>query len=148
MRISDWSSDVCSFDLHADAPDPPVALPQALDLGAHGPHGGGGAQHILALQQAGHPGRADAQRAENQRPVRNRLVARHGDAAAEGLARAGMIRAGGLIGGGSHGRAGSLAAGGAAAGATNKGERKSAVGGKRGYVSVETGGGRKRQKKN
>src|SRR3546814_1466305 len=33
MRISDWSSDVCSSDLHAPGiPDPPVALPSSAAL--------------------------------------------------------------------------------------------------------------------
>jgi hypothetical protein len=53
--------------------------PHALALAGHGrlerAHGLGGIEHVLAFEQSGHPGSADCQRTENQRPMRNRLVA-------------------------------------------------------------------------
>ena len=44
---------------------------------------------VLAFQQAGDAGFADRQRAENQRPVRDRFVARHADTAGQRAAAAG-----------------------------------------------------------
>ena len=64
--------------VHAPAP---VAAP--LDGGAEGAHGGGGRHDVVGFEQAGDAGLADRQRAEHQRAVRNRLVAGHGDAAAQ-----------------------------------------------------------------
>ena len=39
----------------------------ALDAGAERPHGLGGVEGVLALEQAGNPGLADRERAEDQR---------------------------------------------------------------------------------
>ncbi len=60
-------------------------MPSAImrDLGAQRAHGGGGAQHVLPGQQAGDAGLADRQRAEHQRAMADRLVARHGDPAVQ-----------------------------------------------------------------
>ena len=61
----------------AAAGDAPGARPPScVDLGAQRAHGGGGAQHVLAFQQAGDLGGADGQRAEHQGAVADRLVAR------------------------------------------------------------------------
>ena len=48
----------------------------ALDRGAEGAHGAAGVEHVLALEEAADPGLADRERAEDQRAVRDRLVAR------------------------------------------------------------------------
>ena len=50
--------------------------PQPLHLGAKRRAGGGGAQNVVAFEQALDFGLADAEKAENQGAVRNRLVAR------------------------------------------------------------------------
>ena len=50
---------------------------------AEGAHGGGGGEHVLALEQALDRGLADGERAEHQRAVRDRLVARRPDRARE-----------------------------------------------------------------
>ena len=76
----------------ADALDPPLAGPEPLDRRAEGPHRPAGVDHVLALEQAGDPGLADRQRAEDQRPVRDRLVARHLGASAERPAGRGAHR--------------------------------------------------------
>ena len=62
--------------------------PGALDRGAERPHGVGGVEHVFAFEQARDPGLADRQGAEDQRPMRDRLVARHADAAAQGAGSA------------------------------------------------------------
>src|SRR3546814_2732900 len=98
MRISDWSSDVCSSDLQPRAGaviaavddvgrlvesgdaapvDPPDRVGAALDRAAEGAHGVGGRQHDLALEQSLDEALADREAAEEQRPVRDRLVTRH-----------------------------------------------------------------------
>ena len=56
--------------------DAPAAVRAALDRGAQRAHGRGGAQHVVALEQAVDLGVAVGQRAEDQRAVRDRLVAR------------------------------------------------------------------------
>ena len=65
----------------ARAPD---AVGAALRLAAQLAHGGGGAQHILAFEQAVDLGLAHRQRAQHQRAVRDRLVARHARGSGEG----------------------------------------------------------------
>ncbi len=72
---------------HAAAPDMPDAVPAALDLGAEGPHRSGGAQDVLAFEQAVDLAFADRQGGEHQRPVRNRLVAGHARVAGQGFDR-------------------------------------------------------------
>ena len=47
----------------------------ALDLGAQRAHRRGGAQHVLAFEQAVDLGLADGDAAQHQRAVRDRLVA-------------------------------------------------------------------------
>ena len=73
----------------ADADPGDAASDPALarDDGAERPGRVGGAQHVVALEQALDPGLADAQQAEDERPVRDRLVA--------GQARPAAQRAGG-----------------------------------------------------
>ena len=70
----------------ATAVDAPVALAAALHLGAERPQGGGGAQHVLALEKAGDPRLADGQPAEDHGAVRDRFVPRYGDRARQGVA--------------------------------------------------------------
>ena len=68
----------------ADALDPPVAL--ALRARARRPARAmarGGAQHVLALEQARDAGAPDRERAQDEGAVRDRLVAGHAAAAAE-----------------------------------------------------------------
>ena len=79
------SSTSVRLDQAADAAarDPPRAIGVMRDLGTESPHRGGGAQYILAFQQAGDTGLANRQRAEHQRPMADRLVARNADAAGE-----------------------------------------------------------------
>ena len=72
----------------AAAPDPPGARALADDLGAQRGHGLGSAAHVLALEQTADSGFAHGQRADHQRPVRDRLVA--GDSGAAGERLAGM----------------------------------------------------------
>ena len=63
-------------------------LPDAVRLGdraAQRLQGPGGAQDILALEQAGDARAAGRQRPEHEGAVRDRLVARHADAARQGL---------------------------------------------------------------
>ena len=60
-----------------------------MDDGAERAGRGGGAHHVLAFEQAGDLGLADRQEAEDHRPVRDRLVAGHADAALERAAGTG-----------------------------------------------------------
>src|SRR3546814_15966379 len=93
MRISDWSSDVCSSDL--DAPLHPLGLHLAqprlgvLQPAAHGPHGIEGDLRI-ALRQL-----ADAAAGPAERPGvdHRRGRARIGEAAADGDATHTLLRA-------------------------------------------------------
>ena len=61
--------------------DAPAALAEAMGAAAERPHGRGGADHVLAFQQVLDLRLAQRQAADDQRPVRDRLVARHRDAA-------------------------------------------------------------------
>ncbi len=61
-------------------PDPehrPFTATMFDHIRAKGAHRPRRVQHIVALQQSGDLGLAHRQRTQNQRPVRNRLVARH-----------------------------------------------------------------------
>ncbi len=60
----------------------------SFDLGAKRRHGLGRGQHVLGLEQAGDAGHAGGQRAQDQRPMGNRLVARHPDPAGKARGRA------------------------------------------------------------
>jgi len=73
----------------ADAVHAPNPLARALDAGAKGAHGLGGIEHILPFEQPRDPRFTDRQRAEDQRPVRDRLIAGHADAAAQRRVAAG-----------------------------------------------------------
>ena len=84
-----------------DAMHAPGALAGALDLRPQRPHGLAGVKHVLAFEKPGNPGLPDRQRAENQRAMRDRLVAGHAQAALERGAGAGGKR--GLDGGVAHG---------------------------------------------
>ena len=68
---------------NSDAVNAPAALAGALDAGAERAHGVRGAHHVLAFEQAGNARLADRERGENQGAMRDRLVARHADAALE-----------------------------------------------------------------
>ena len=84
----------------AGAAKPPTPTPSirqspvadALDTRAERAHGLGGVEHILAFEQPGDPGLADRERAEDQRAVRDRLVARHARAPRERAAAPGGQR--------------------------------------------------------
>jgi hypothetical protein len=95
---------VGGFDQAADATpgDPPDMVIIARHLGPQRAHRRGGAQHVLAFQQAGDHCLADRQRAEHQRAVADRLVAGHAhDGAQRGRGTAGGER---TLGIGVHGR--------------------------------------------
>ena len=74
---------------HADAVNPPRAVVAALDLGAERADRPRGAHHVVAFEEPGDLGFADRERAEHQRPVRDRLVAGHARLAAK---RTGGVR--------------------------------------------------------
>ena len=59
----------------AGAADPPAPRRVARHGGAERPAGRGGAQHVVAFEQALDPGLADREQAEDERPMRDRLVA-------------------------------------------------------------------------
>ena len=59
----------------AGAADAPAAGRLARDVGSERPAGRGGAQDVVALEQALDPGLADGEEPEDERPVRDRLVA-------------------------------------------------------------------------
>ena len=61
----------------ATGDEPGGAVPR--DVRAQSPHGGGGAQHVLAFQQAGDAGLPNRQRAEHQSAMADGFVARYGD---------------------------------------------------------------------
>ena len=63
---------------NADAMHRPVATAMIRHLGTKGPHRARRIQHIVALKQTADRGFANAQRAQDQRTVRNGLVTRHG----------------------------------------------------------------------
>ena len=63
-----------------DAPGRAVAG----DVGAEGAHGGGGAEHVLALEEAVDRGLADGEAGEHQGAMADRLVAGDADAAGQG----------------------------------------------------------------
>ena len=80
----------------AEAAHPPQPGAHVLDHGAQRPQGGGGGQHVLALQQAADVGLAQRQGAEHQGAVRHRFVAgrtdpavQSGDGAGDQLGRCG-----------------------------------------------------------
>ncbi len=63
----------------AGTSDEPSAIRVAAHGGAEGTHGGSGAQHVLAFQQAGDAGFTDRETSEHQRAMGDRFIARHGD---------------------------------------------------------------------
>jgi hypothetical protein len=69
----------------------------ARHFGPEGAHRPGRIQHILAFQQAGDPGFTQGHRAEDQRAVTDRLVARHFGAARQRAGLAGGHRLGGAV---------------------------------------------------
>src|SRR5205807_166086 len=76
----------------ADAANMPGAVAGALDDGAQRAHGGRGVEDILAFEQTGDLRLAHGERAEDERTVRDRLVARHADAARPTSPRRGHSR--------------------------------------------------------
>ena len=73
----------------AEPVHPPRSLPSALDGGAELPHGAAGIEHVLAFERPG-SGLADGQRPQDQRAVRDGLVARDARTAAEGTPSGGQ----------------------------------------------------------
>jgi len=71
-----------------DPVDQPAAVFGADDPGAHRAQRGRGCQHVLAFEEPRYLGAADGERAEHQRAVRNRFVARHPDRAGQRRRRA------------------------------------------------------------
>jgi len=68
-----------------DAVNGPGPLAAALDLRAQGPHRLGGIDDILAFQKSGDPAFAHRKRGQDQRPVRDGLVAGNLDLAVQGF---------------------------------------------------------------
>ena len=66
---------------NADATHAPFSRAAAFDLRAQRSHRLSGIEHILAFEQTADAGLADRKRAEYQRAMRNRFVARHADTA-------------------------------------------------------------------
>ena len=98
-----------------DAVDPPLTHALPIDPCAQRAHRLAGIDDVLALKELPNPGRTDRQGAQNEGSVRDRLVARHADAAAQRIAlRRGHRRSGGGMHQGSRREIGpSLAPGGA-----------------------------------
>src|SRR3546814_4827175 len=55
MRISDWSSDVCSSDLPADREDPPLVADEIDDVALHRRLGGAGDADLLVQRDVDVP---------------------------------------------------------------------------------------------
>ena len=68
----------------ADAVDAPGALAHALDLGTERAHRVGGIDHVLAFEQPGYVGLAHRKRTDDERAMRDRLVAGYARAAFQG----------------------------------------------------------------
>ena len=85
----------------ADAMHPPGALAGPLDGRPQGAHRLAGIDDVLAFEQALDAGLAHRQRAQNERAVRDRLVARHAHAPLQAGRAAGGKRRDGLV----HGKA-------------------------------------------
>ena len=79
---------------HPNAIDLPRELAGPFDPRAQRLHRFGGIEDVLALEQAGNAGFADRKCAQDQRPVRDRLVAGDADFAGQGPAGAGFQRRG------------------------------------------------------
>jgi hypothetical protein len=56
-----------------------------LDLGAESPNGACGVEHVIAFEQSADPRLAAREAAENQRPVRDGLIAWNLDFAVQAL---------------------------------------------------------------
>src|SRR3546814_19257379 len=129
MRISDWSSDVCSSDLSAQRAG---AAPQARCLhGCHRSHSRGG--WLGAAQTAAH-GQTDLRAVARRAWLRGRLYHRQGL-----RARAAAAQPRGLRAAGPRSRP--------CAGGFRRGDRKSVVEGKRVSERVDSGGRRIIKKK-
>ena len=89
--IAERTGGNASSPMPADAPaaGAPDAVLAALGFAAQQPHRFGGAQHVLAFQQALDGGLAQRQGAQHQRPVRERLDAGHPDPSAQPTTGAG-----------------------------------------------------------
>src|SRR4051794_1543030 len=73
---------------HADPVDTPLALSDPLDSRAEGPHRAARVDYVLALEEAADPRLTHGQRPKNEGAMRNRLVARHANAAPKGAGAA------------------------------------------------------------
>ena len=80
---------VGGFGQAADAApaDAPGAGSVVVDGGAECPHGGGGSEHVFALEDAVDTGFADRQGGEHQRTMADRLIAWDADGSGEGRCR-------------------------------------------------------------
>src|SRR5262249_15067875 len=78
-----------------DAMDLPGKRSGPFHPGAERAHGFGGVEDVFALEQARNPGFPHRQRAQDQRPMRDRLVPGHANLAGKGTAGAGLKGAGG-----------------------------------------------------
>ena len=78
----------------AGAADPPAPRRVARHGGAERPAGGGGAQHVVAFEKALDPGLADRKQPEDERPMRDRLVAGRAQTASQRSAGGGCGRRG------------------------------------------------------
>ena len=78
----------------AGAADPPAPRRVARHGGAERPAGGGGAQHVVAFEKALDPGLADRKQPEDERPMRDRLVAGGAQTASQRSAGGGCGRHG------------------------------------------------------
>jgi hypothetical protein len=77
---------------HADTAHRPCEIAGPIHFCAECLHGLGGIEHVFALEQPGNPGFADGKRAQDQGPVRDRLVAGNADFSGQGTARTGFKR--------------------------------------------------------
>src|SRR6185312_7741872 len=92
---------------HADTLDDPGEITPPLDARTERAHRFGGIEHVLALEQPGNSGFADRERAQDQGPVRNGLVAGNTHLAAQratgaGFDWGGVVRLGQHCGGRYH----------------------------------------------
>ena len=67
----------------ADAAHTPFTRAKPLDTGAERRHRFASVEDVLTFEQSANPGLTDRQCAENERPMRDRFVARHAHAASQ-----------------------------------------------------------------
>src|SRR3546814_19110952 len=91
MRISDWSSDVCSSDLaiDTDAVHHPATAAIGFNANAQSGEYRSGGAGVFAFEKAIPPRLAIGQTGEHDRAMRYRLVARHRNLSTQGPAGTG-----------------------------------------------------------